>query len=128
MQSEFVLLDAKLNEKAKNLELAEEQIWRYFAEWQGMTFDGEIEYPKAFHFRDKSLDIDILKKAADTNPADPRVKAAIDSKILDLLGVDETLLKTTVNPNIQKNTGAAAEVTVTGEDEDVELEIEDANS
>ena len=89
MQSEFVLLDSKLNEKAKNLELAEEQIWRYFAEWQGMVFDGEIEYPKAFHFRDKSLDIDILKKAADCNPTDPRVRAAIDMKILDLLEIDE---------------------------------------
>jgi hypothetical protein len=89
MQSEFVLLDSKLNEKAKNLELAEEQIWRYFAEWQGMEFDGEIEYPKAFHFRDKSLDIDILKKAADCNPTDTRVRAAIDIKILDLLDLDE---------------------------------------
>jgi hypothetical protein len=100
--------------------LAEEQIWRYFAEWQGMSFDGEIEYPKAFHFRDKSLDIDILKKAADCNPTDPRVRAAIDMKILDLLEIEETLLETNENPNIEQVEGEAEEV---GETED-----EDANS
>jgi len=128
MQSEFVLLDSKLNEKAKNLELAEEQIWRLFAEWQGMVFDGEIEYPKAFHFRDKSLDIDILKKAAETNPADPRVKAAIDMKILDLLEVEETLLETTENPNIEEAEGEAEEVGETEQGEEIELEDENANS
>ena len=89
MQSEFLLLDAKLCEKAKQLELAEEQIFRLFAAWQGVPFDGEIKYPMAFHIRDKNLDIDILKKAADTNPADPKVKAAIDKKIMDLISDDE---------------------------------------
>jgi len=89
MQSEFLLLDAKLSEKARNLELAEEQIWRLFALWQGQPWDGSIKYPRAFHIRDKNLDIDILKKAADTNPTDPRVKQAIDIKILDLLELDE---------------------------------------
>ncbi len=38
MQSEFLLLDAKLAEKAKNLELAEEQIFRLFALWQGQAW------------------------------------------------------------------------------------------
>jgi hypothetical protein len=131
MQSEFVLLDAKLNEKAKNLELAEEQIWRLFAEWQGTVFDGEIEYPKAFHFRDKSLDIDILKKAADTNPADPRVKAAIDAKILDLLEVEETLLETAQNPNTEQVEGEAEELDENEESEegeDIDLGSENANS
>ena len=89
MQSEFLLLDAKLCEKAKQLELAEEQIFRLFSSWQGKPFDGEIKYPMAFHIRDKNLDIDILKKAADTNPADLRVKAAIDQKIMDLLSDNE---------------------------------------
>jgi hypothetical protein len=100
MQSEFLLLDAKLSEKARNLELAEEQIFRLFALWQGQPFDGEIKYPEAFHIRDKNLDIDILKKAADTNPQDPRVRAAIDMKILDLLDLDEDELKAIADPRI----------------------------
>ena len=88
MMSEFLTLDAKLSEKAKNLELGEETIFRLFSKWQGEAWTGEIKYPMAFHIRDKNLDIDILKKAADTNPVDPRVKAAIDAKILDILEVE----------------------------------------
>jgi hypothetical protein len=111
MQSEFLLLDAKLAEKAKNLELAEEQIFRLFALWQGQAWDGHIEYPTAFHIRDKNLDMDILKKAAETNPADPKVKAAIDSKIYELIEGEDleeeemehpTTTATTRTPHIQE--------------------------
>jgi len=89
LQTEMLQLDVKLNEKARNLELAEEQIWRLFARWMNMTFDGEIEYPSQFQVRDKNFEMDLLKKAADSNPTDPRVKSAIDIKILDLLDLDE---------------------------------------
>jgi hypothetical protein len=74
---------------ARQLELAEEQIFRIFAQWQGDSWDGEIEYPRAFHIRDKNLDMDILKKASETNPANPQVKALIDNKILDILSDGE---------------------------------------
>ena len=89
MQSEFLLLDAKLSEKARNLELAEEQIFRLFAQWQGIAWDGEIKYPRAFHIRDKNLDMDILKKVSDTNPVNPQVKAMIDYKIMEIISDGE---------------------------------------
>ena len=93
MQSEFLMLDAKLCEKAKNLELAEEQIFRLFSLWQGQAWDGSIKYPMAFHIRDKNLDIDILKKAAETQrdsaTATPNVKAIIDQKLIEILARDE---------------------------------------
>jgi len=98
MQSEFLLLDAKLCEKAKQLELFEEQFFRVWAKWQGQTFDGEIKYPMAFHIRDKNLDMDILAKAAvvqrDLTTATPNVKEVIDNKILELLAKDEDELDT----------------------------------
>jgi hypothetical protein len=98
MQSEFILLDSKLCEKAKNLQLAEEQIWRMFALWQGTAFDGSIKYPMAFHIRDKNLDMDILKKAAETQrdsaTASPDVKQVIDLKIKEILAKDEDELDT----------------------------------
>lgn len=93
MMSEFLLLDAKLCEKAKNLELAEEQIWRLWAAWQGEAFDGKISYPMAFHIRDKSLDMDLLKKAAETNPANPDTKDLIDRKIKELLMDDDEVME-----------------------------------
>ena len=93
MQSEFLMLDAKLCEKAKNLELSEEQIFRLFSLWQGQAWDGEIKYPMAFHIRDKNLDMDIINKAAsaqrDSATATPNVKSIIDQKTIELLARDE---------------------------------------
>lgn len=115
MMSEFLMLDAKLSEKARNLELAEEQIFRLFSLWQGQSWDGEIKYPKAFHIRDKNLDMDIIQKAAvaqrDSANSTGPVKSMIDKKILDLLsdgeyGEDEMEHPTTTpadrTPHIQE--------------------------
>ena len=65
-----------------------------------MTFDGEIKYPTQFQVRDRNYEMDLLKKAADSNPADPRVKAAIDMKILDMLDLDEDEITALKNPNL----------------------------
>ena len=104
MQSEFLLLDAKLCEKAKQLQLGEEQIWRLFAQWIGETFDGEIKYPMAFHIRDRNLDMDLLHKAAvtqkDSATATPDVKMIIDNKIKELLAKDEDELGTMMQPQL----------------------------
>ena len=97
MQSEFILLDAKLCEKAKNLQLAEEQVWRMFARWQNTAFDGSIKYPMAFHIRDKNLDMDILKKVSETakniSLADPGTQTIVNKKIKEILAKDEDELQ-----------------------------------
>ena len=102
MQSEFLLLDAKLSEKAKNLELAEEQIFRLFGLWQGQAWDGEIKYPSAFHIRDKGLDMDIIQKAAvaqrDSATASPQVKSMLDNKIMELMSTDQDDLEEMQHP------------------------------
>jgi hypothetical protein len=89
METEFSLLNARLSEKADNLELAEEQMWDIWYAYQGEQWMGEVEYPGSFNIRDTSKEIEQLQIAANTNPADPRVKAAIDMKILDWLELDE---------------------------------------
>lgn len=104
METEFQLLNARLSEMADNLELAEEQIWRLFCLYQGQPFDIEIEYPGSFNIRDTGREIDELRIAASTNPVDPRVKQAIDVKILDWLELDEDELaalsdQTIMNPD-----------------------------
>ena len=102
MQSEFLLLDAKLSEKAKNLELAEENIFRLFGLWQGQAWDGEIKYPSAFHIRDKGLDMDIIQKAAvaqrDSATASPQVKSMLDNKIMELMSTDQDDLEEMQHP------------------------------
>lgn len=85
METEFQLLNAKLSEKADNLELAEEQIWNLWCDYQGISADFEIEYPGSFNIRDTNrefTDLQVAKSAA-TSPA---VTAVIDYKLMECLG------------------------------------------
>lgn len=100
METEFQLLNARLSEKADNLELAEEQMWKLWCEYMGYAYNFEIDYPGSFNIRDTGKEIIQLKEAAATNPADPRVKAAIDMKILDWLDLDEDELTAMMNSNM----------------------------
>jgi len=63
---------------------------------------GEIDYPGSFNIRDTSKEIEQLQIAANTNPTDPRVRAAIDVKVLDWLDLDEDELAALQYPNIIK--------------------------
>jgi hypothetical protein len=98
-QQEFELLNAKLSEKAANLELVEEQIWQWFAYYQGTTWNGEIEYPRSFNIKDTANDMDILYKAKQS-ATDPVVLRAIDGEILETLGMEKEYLPF-VDPNPQ---------------------------
>ena len=91
LQTEFALLNAKLSEKADQLELAEEQIWELFANYMGTTFEGKIEYPDSFDIRDEEQTFANLKMAKET-ATDPRVLALIDHEIVELLGEDADLV------------------------------------
>ena len=88
MATEFQLLNAKLAEKAKNLELAEEQLWDIFARYQGLAeFDGEIKYQDAYGIQDEQAEYTKLQ-VAKTSATSPDVLAVIDRKLMELLYVD----------------------------------------
>jgi hypothetical protein len=91
METEFQLLNARLSEKADNLELAEEQMWKLWAEYMGTVWDGEIDYPGSFNMRDTQKEIDQLVKAKSA-ATDPRVMQVIDHEIIELLGEDADVL------------------------------------
>jgi hypothetical protein len=99
-QQEFELLNARLSDKADQMELVEEQMWRLWCEFMGIQYTFEIDYPGSFNIRDTDNEISQLQIAANTNPADPRVKAAIDMKILDWLDLDQDELTALKNPNL----------------------------
>lgn len=86
MRTEFELLNARLAEKADNLELAEEQIWRLFAEYVGQQWTGSIEYPGSFNVRDTADEINQLKVAADTVGDDANARAEIIKRVMEWLG------------------------------------------
>lgn len=91
MEVEMSLLNARLSEKADGLELAEEQMWKLFAEYQGAVWDGYVDYPNSFNIRDTQREFQQLQ-IAKNSATDPRVLAVIDHEIVELLGEDPDLV------------------------------------
>jgi hypothetical protein len=93
MQTEFQMLNAKLSEKADLLELAEEQLWGFFCDWQDITNDIEIFYPDAFDLRDYDKELLFLQQMRATGIQSATLNQEIDKKISDLILDDEELAK-----------------------------------
>ena len=93
LRTEFELLNARLSEKSKLMEHAEEQIWRLFAEWQETVFDGEIEYPESFDIRDWATDLELLQQAKASNIKSATFAKEIDKQIARTVIEDDTTLE-----------------------------------
>jgi hypothetical protein len=93
MATEFQMLNAKLSEKADLLELAEEQLWLLFCQWQEITADVEIFYPDSFDLRDYDKELMFLQQLRSTGVKSVTMAMEIDKKIADLLLDDEQLAK-----------------------------------
>ena len=93
LRTEFELLNARLSEKSKLMELAEEQIWRLFADWQETVFDGEIEYPSTFDIRDWATDLELLQQAKASNIKSATFAKEIDKQIARTVIEDDTTLE-----------------------------------
>lgn len=89
LATEFQLLNARLAEAGDNLEHAEEQIWRQYARWQGINWDGEVKYPDSFNIQDKYNDMNMLKLAKDSAPKANIVHKVIEEKMLQLLSDED---------------------------------------
>ena len=81
LQTEFELLNARLSEKADNLQLAEEQLFRIYSEYQNAKFDGEINYPDSFNIRDYATDLLFFQQAKSINVPSPTLNKEIDKEI-----------------------------------------------
>jgi len=92
LQTEFELLNARLSEKADNLELAEEQLFKIYAEYQNTTFDGEINYPDSFNIRDYASDLIFYQQAKSINVPSSTLNKEIDKEIAKAVVDDDMLL------------------------------------
>jgi hypothetical protein len=81
LQTEFELLNARLSEKADNLQLAEEQLFKLYAIYQNTIFDGEINYPDTFNIRDFASDLQFYQQAKAVNVKSPTLVKEIDKEI-----------------------------------------------
>ena len=108
LRTEFQLLNARLAQKAKLMELAEEQIWRLFALWQETVFDGEIVYPDSFDIRDWATDLELLQTAKASNVKSSTFNKEIEKQIArTVIEDDETLVA--IDEEIDQNTTAIGE-------------------
>lgn len=94
METEFQLLNARLSEKGDALELAEEQIWKLWAEYMGYRWDGTVEYPDSFNLRDASNDLDLYLKAAQAPMNSKTFKHELQKQIAKTVIDDEMVLDT----------------------------------
>jgi hypothetical protein len=108
LRTEFELLNARLSEKSQLMELAEEQLWRLFADWQETVFDGEIDYPDSFDIRDWATDLELLQAAKASNIKSATFAKEIDKQIAKTVIEDDTTLEQ-INSEIDGNTTAIGE-------------------
>ena len=81
LQTEFELLNARLSEKADNLQLAEEQLFKLYALFQNTEFNGEINYPNSFNIRDYASDLVYYQQAKSINIGSPTFNKEVDKEI-----------------------------------------------
>lgn len=87
IETEFQLLNARLSSIADNLELAEEQIWRWVAQYQGLEWTGTINYPDNFAVR--NVENEVTKLTTIYNAVqDPAMRRAIEHELAELADLD----------------------------------------
>ena len=92
LQTEFELLNARLSEKADNLQIAEEQLFRLYAMFQNATFDGEINYPDSFNIRDYAADLVYYQQAKALNIGSTTFSKEVDKEIARAVIDDDSKL------------------------------------
>ena len=121
LQTEFELLNARLSEKADNLEIAEEQLFRLYAQFQNVDFDGEINYPDSFNIKDYAIDLQFFSMAKAMNIQSPTFNKEVDKEIIrSVLDDDEKLNQAFDEVDGQAEVGQFSQDEV--QEEDVENE------
>ena len=123
LQTEFEMLNARLSEKADNLEIAEEQLFRLYAMFQDTTFDGEINYPDSFNIRDYAADLVYYQQAKAMNLNSPTFAKEVDKEIARaVLDDDEKLNMVFEEIEAQKELGQFTQDEAEQPDQEVEEE------
>ena len=123
LQTEFELLNARLSEKADNLQLAEEQLFKLYAEFQNTTFDGEINYPDSFNIRDYASDLVYFQQAKSMNIGSPTFSKEVDKEIARaVVDDDEKLSQIFDEIDSKAETGQFTQDEPAQEDQEVEQE------
>jgi hypothetical protein len=99
METEFQMLNARLSDKADNLELCEDQLWHLYCKYQGVTWDGEIEYPDTFNIQDKKNELASLTQAR-AAVVNPEYQKMLDYEIMTTALGDEDFTNYLTDPMV----------------------------
>ena len=123
LQTEFELLNARLSEKADNLQIAEEQLFNLYALFQNTKFEGEINYPDSFNIRDYAADLLYYQQAKALNIGSPTFNKEVDKEIARaVIDDDEKLNEIFEEIDIKSEVGEFTQDEVVAEDQAVEQE------
>jgi hypothetical protein len=123
LQTEFELLNARLSEKADNLQIAEEQLFRLYAIFQDATFDGEINYPDSFNIRDYASDLMYFQQAKALDIGSSTFAKEVDKEIARAVVDDDNKLNEIFDEiDAQAEVGQFTQDEPAQEDQEVEQE------
>ena len=88
MMIEQKALNSLLADKAGNLALAEEHIWRLWCLYEGTAWDGEVVYPDSFDTRDRTQDLMNLKLATEIGVTNAELAKVVQAGIARALVED----------------------------------------
>jgi hypothetical protein len=124
LQTEFELLNARLSEKADNIEIAEEQLFRLYAQYQNTVFDGLINYPDSFNIRDYASDLTFYQMAKAMNIESATFNKEVDKEIAKAVVDDNDTLNQIIDEiNTKPEVGSFTQDEVEQAEEVVEAEV-----
>jgi hypothetical protein len=125
METEFQLLNSRLSEKGDALELAEEQIWKLWAEYMNTTWEGTIEYPDSFNLRDNRNDLELYMRAAEAPVQSETFRKELHKQIAKTIIKDDEMMDAIVGevdsaeqfqPHIMYSPAGTPELALTQQD------------
>ena len=86
IETEFQILNTLLAEKAAQLALTENQLFRIFCRWEEVDYDAAnvvVTYPQRFELRDRRADLDFLVRAKEVTEriGSPTLQREIDRQL-----------------------------------------------
>lgn len=127
IETEFQLLNSRLADKAKSIELAEEQMWKLWCKYMGYDWDGTIMYPMSFNIRDSYNDLDFYVKALGSGVPSKTYKDELFKQIAEVVIDDSDLLNQIKNeiqeftPHVMYNSRTGESIVANNNEEHISL-------
>lgn len=92
LETEMRTLNAKLSEKADNLELCEEQLFNLWALWQNTDWVGTVKYADSFNARDRHHDMQLLLNSREMFANNPEMLRELEKRAAEIIIEDSDVL------------------------------------